>query len=239
MMIFLAGQMLTYICIAKFVIQHNKVSLLEEENYRLSEQYHQYYSIQNRIQEISKYKHDMRHQLVTINNYVERGEYDELKKYLQKYATTELLDDKILYCGNVTLNMLLVYYAQRCKHDNIPFKVILKIPNDFLLSDSDITVLFGNLLENAVDACTAITNESERFISLTGKTFQNKLIFVIENSFKNTFNMANDGAIHSTKHSGYGIGTASAKDIVNTHKGTITFSTDKQIFSVSIIIPLK
>ena len=208
MVVFTAGQILIYICIARLVIIFNRTTLLEEENNRLESQALQYRTIQDRIHEISKIKHDLRHQLVTLCNYADANEYDKLKDYLHQYVES-IPDNKISYCSNPTLNMLLVFYAQRCHEEGISCNINLNIPDKIALSDSEITVLFGNLMENAVDACKTVFGD-ERYINVAGKQIQGQLVLAFENSYNNEIKIDNSGAMISTKHSGLGIGIACA-----------------------------
>ena len=237
MIIFICAQFLSYICIAKLVISFNSAAMLQVENHSLADQAMQYRSIQEKVHEISKVKHDMRHQLVMLSNYADSGEYEKLKVYLHSYIDS-FPDSRIQYCSNMPLNTMLVYYAQKCQEKNINFRTDLRIPADIVLSDLDATVVFGNLLKNAADACSEIA-ERERRITVKGKLIQNQMVFVVTNTFSNPFIQDETDAVISTKHDGYGIGIASVRSIAEKYGGSAEFTGENHIFTASVVVPVQ
>lgn len=233
---FLAGQMLTYICIAKLVINFNEKALLSEENHRLIEQSLQYKCVNNQIDEVRRIKHDLRHQAIMINHLIEEENFDRLKGYLQTFIDS-VPNLRLSYCQNASLNMLLVYYTQKCQERHIQFIVDLKLPGDLNMSDSDILIIFGNAVENAFDACCTMIHNNP-YIMISGALFQGQFVFTIQNTYDHEIRHEhNTGELLSTKHTGSAIGITSIRSIVSKYNGTSQFSTEDNIFRVVIFIP--
>lgn len=233
--IVLGGQLLIYLCVYKLVNTYSQLIEVDEENNKLNMQAVAYHSIQRSINEARIMRHDMRHHLQIISEYAENENIEELRQYLQQYTERLNSEVQISYCENITLNMLLAYYGQICKENDIQFNVQMSLPNKWVLADSETVVLFGNLLENACDACLQ-QKTGARQVSVYGKK-GNAYIFTIDNTFSNELIKDSQNRFMSTKHSGYGLGTASAYNIVTEHQGNIRFETQQEKFCVSIMIP--
>lgn len=124
---------------------------------------------------------------------------------------------------------------QKAKNYGIDVNIDVIIPNELSISDTDLTVLFGNLLENAIDGCKTITIEN-KFINLKiKKPNEGALVFSIKNTFNGNVKLEN-GKFLSTKEQGSGIGIESVKYVVNKYKGAIEFKSDEETFSVSGVL---
>lgn len=235
--IIFGGQILTYICVYKLIIANNKLIELEMEKNFLSVQTMQYQSFQKHLNEIRIIRHDIRHHLQMIASCVESGNTLVLKEYLRQY--TKVLDDEVInqYCQNVTLNLILNYYAQMCKENSIDFDVAIGagVQIESILSEDEIAILFGNLLENAYDACLQQAIGKRKIVFCA--TYKKGLIFTIDNTFKNQISKDSQNRFLSTKHSGYGLGTISAQNIVQRHNGIIRFDECEENFCVSVLLP--
>lgn len=235
--IVLGGQLLTYLCVYRLVDVYNKLIEVEEENNRLNMQAVAYQSIQRSINEAKLIRHDIRHHLQIISEYVENEKTEDLRQYLRQYTERLNNEVQISYCENITLNMLLAYYGQICEGNEIQFNVHMSLPAKWALMDNKTVVLFGNLLENACDAC--LQQESGiRRVSVYGRKINESYIFTIDNTFSNEIIKDAQGRFMSTKHGGYGLGTASAYNIVTGCQGTIRFEAREEEFCVSIILPV-
>lgn len=73
---------------------------------------------------------------------------------LEKMRAESLPDDSLIrFCENTAANAVLLYFAQQTKSNGIDYIVKADIPSDIFVTETDISVIFGNLLENALDAC--------------------------------------------------------------------------------------
>ena len=108
------------------------------------------------------------------------------------------------------------------------------LPAELPISDIDLSILFGNLLENAFDACSEIKNGSS-CIRLKAGWQNGKLFLRIENPYENPIRMRQEKYL-STKHEGYGIGTESVRALTDRYHGQIKFDVTDQAFRVSVIL---
>ena len=147
------GAFLIYYVIARLISEQNKTLELKEKNHRLTMQAVQYENLQEKITDARRAKHDVRHHIALIQEYLNRGELDALRRYLDRYSASLPDDSLVRFCENAAANAVLLYFAQQAKDNDTDYIVKADIPGDIFVSDTDISVLFGNLLENALDAC--------------------------------------------------------------------------------------
>jgi sensor histidine kinase regulating citrate/malate metabolism len=95
-------------------------------------------------------------------------------------------------------------------------------------------VLFGNLLENALEACRRL-DADEKYIRFAVNQNKGFITVVSDNSFDGG-TIKDGGIFHSRKRPGPGIGTASIKAIAGKYGGYAEFSAEKREFRVSVVL---
>lgn len=210
---------------------------LEEQQHYQDLEHIAFQSLQERMEETRRMRHDLRHHIHTVSYYLEEKEYDKLQAYVNEYRSSIPDGDRIRFCENRIVNNILFYFASQAKENKIDFSVQLAIPDDLHVSDHEISVLLGNLLENALDACME-QEQSDRRIIVKGKGDDHSLLFTIDNTCENQIKRSKKGELLSTKPHGNGIGVSSARKIVERYHGF--FSADKKgnMFCVSFMLNL-
>lgn len=158
------GAILIYYVVTRLILEQNQTLELEEKNHQLSMQAVQYENLQEKITDARRAKHDVRHHISLIREYVSKGELDALLKYLDGYNDSLPDDSLIRFCENAAANAVLLYFAQQAKDNDIDYIVNAEIPGNIFVSDTDISVLFGNLIENAIDACKEEHGDDRKLI---------------------------------------------------------------------------
>ena len=202
----------------------------------LKMQREQYEQLQSRIQENRRARHDFRQHRMVIQDMVNRGDLDSLKKYLEEYEQQFPETRETLYCGNLAVNAVFSYYADRTRLAGIPITFKIDLPEKLILSETDLCVLIGNLLENALEACKTQAANDKRFIRVLIQQNQMSAISIaIDNSCPSR--PVWDGQkLLSTKHPGSGIGTESAKYIARRYSGDARFEWKDGVFYASVML---
>ena len=103
----------------------------------------------------------------------------------------------------------------------------------------DICSLFGNILENAIESVSKLTNESDRIISIKVQEKASMLIITCDNYYNGTLNFADGLPISSKEDNDYhGFGLKSIKRIAKKYGGTLTINTD-EMFHLIVVIPVQ
>lgn len=229
------GAFLIYYMVAKLVREQQKNMELRASNHWLILQALQYENLQGRITEARRSKHDMHHHIALIRQYVKNHQYDELDAYLSHYQEALPDDTFIVFCQNPTVNAMLLYFAQQAKNREIDYDVKLDVPKQLPVAETDISVLLGNLLENALDAC-ATEIDPNRKIVIRGRSDTSAMYLTLDNTFTGTLQPDGNGGYRSTKHKGAGIGIESARNIAERYGGAVQIEQRDGLFCVSAFL---
>lgn len=227
------GAFLIYYVVSRLISEQEKTLELTERNHLLAMQAMQYQNLQGKITEARRAKHDVRHHIALLQEYLNDGRFDALRDYLSTYNESLPDDSLVRFCENDAANAVLLYFAQQAKNSGIDYSVKADIPNGTPVSDTDMSVLLGNLLENAVDACRAEDIHDKRIVfraDLAG----NSLCITVDNTYTGTLKYAGNGDLLSTKHRGTGLGTKSVRCIAEQYGGVCRFEVKDGLFCASV-----
>ncbi len=199
----------------------------------------QYHSMESRIAEAKKIRHDLRHHFVMISQLIKDGQIEEAQDYIEQYYKALPFEEALIYCEHYATNALLTYYGQIAKDDHIPVEVNLNIPAKVEIATEDLIVVFGNLLENAVHACVDGQQESSSFqpwITIKGNYNGGVLTLTLKNASLHEAKQNEAGQYISTKRMGTGIGVNSVREVVEKYKGVCLIDQPEGVFSTSIVM---
>ena len=231
------GALLIYYIMLMMDGQLAKNLQLEEEQHYRDLEHVAFQTLQERMEETRRMRHDLRHHIHMVNYYLEEKNYDKLQEYVNAYRESIPDMERIRFCDNRIVNNIIFYFASQAMEQKIDFQAQLVVAEQLNVTDHEIAVLLGNLLENALDACME-QKETERRIIVKGKGDARSLIFTIDNTCENEIKRNKKGELLTTKPQGNGIGVNSAKKIVDRYNGF--FSADKrgEMFCVSFMLDL-
>ncbi len=227
------GAFLVYYVVTRLIFEQDKNMELSEKNHRLAMSELQYDSLRERIAEARRAKHDVRHHIALMQELLRKEEYGELEKYLQEYSLSVPDDTPIAFCENSAANAVIAYFAQLAKNNGIEYIVKTDIPEEIKIENTELSVLLGNLIENAMDAC--IQNGGGKII-IRASYKAHSLCFAVDNSFDGKAKKDRDGAFLSTKHKGRGLGIESVKSIAERYNGICKFEFDEKMFYASVML---
>jgi len=215
---------------------HNIVVKLKLLDNQLELQGMHYKLLQSHIDEVRKARHDLRHHLSAIQAFIDTGESDRLAEYIDEYKATLPDDSVITFCDNYAINSVLQYYIGMAKNEGIKVNVHVELPEKLSIRDSDLCIIFGNCVENALEACRRF--EGDRFINVKSMIVGNMLTIVIDNSFDGDLKKKGDGYI-SRKDGSLGIGVSSVKTVIRKHNGEARFEAKNNVFHASMMLNIK
>ena len=210
---------------------------LEEEHHRHELEQIEYQALQERMEETRRMRHDLKHHIHMVNYYLEEKEYHKLQEYINTYRDSIPDGDKVRFCDHRVINNIIFYFASQAKIHGIDFDAKLSITEDMTMNDHDLSVLLGNLLENAIDACKE-QQSSERQIVIKGNGDRHSLLFTIDNTYENELKKNKKGEFITTKPEGHGIGVNSSRKIVERYNGIFTADRSDEMFRVSFMLNL-
>ncbi|MCQ4637395.1 ATP-binding protein [Anaerovorax odorimutans] len=172
--------------------------------------------------------------LTHLQQLAEAGDAEEIRSCIEGYLEQMTQTTGTPVCDNYTVDTILRHYLSQYKEQQLGTVLQANVTEDIFMSDIEITILLGNLLENALQACLRRT-EGDAFIEIRLELSELKLLLSVKNSFSGTI-LENEDGFLSSRHSGNGLGTVSVRNIVEKHDGFVRFSYDKQIFTAEVMI---
>lgn len=183
--------------------------------------------------------HDIRKHLLSIADLNEKQETDKIAAYIKQIIQSSDLQDSVRICDNNLLNTIICRAKQQCKESGISFITDIRSGCIDFLPEYDITALFSNLLENALDATKDIPGS---FIELNITPHNNNgfVITMINSCRKNPFSKGTHRLISTKKNKWrHGYGMKSIQRIVEKYDGNSRLYFDENSFTFHTIIILK
>ena len=144
---------------------------------------------------------------------------------------TPLLKTK--YCDNVILNIILNDKKEYCERNGI----VLEFSADGIQLDFmdaiDITTIYGNLLDNAVEACE---KAEEKKVVLRIYPFHGFIFTHLSNSFAEKLQKDRRGKLISQKGRGHGIGLENVETAIKKYNGEMQYIQEKDWFTIELML---
>lgn len=139
-----------------------------------------------------------------------------------------------MWTGNVMIDLILNQKSAEAREKGIKMNILTVPISEFSCTDREIISLFGNLLDNAIEACGRM-DVDDTWINFKMEK-QNQMLFIeIANSIGEIPRCKNGEFITSKKEAGsHGYGLKSIERIVRRYDGTISCQVDKNQFCVEI-----
>lgn len=197
-----------------------------------------YEALNDYMEHTKRLRHDFRHIIVTVGELISSKQFGNLEQYYNDYlAAYPAPIPPHYFCSSATLNALLSHYANIASDSGIDTDFRIQLPDTEKISDIDFSILFGNLLENAIFACKAAA-PSDRYIHLTADMdTPGSLYITMANGFDG-FAKKQNGSFLSTKKNGNAIGLASIRTIAEKYQGTAKFYYKNKEFISNIMIKI-
>ena len=187
--------------------------------------------------EVRRFRHDFKNIRIAIEKLLERGEYDEALKLIHQCGDT--LEHpggfhSAFNTGNGIADALLTDKQEKAADLNTQIRFQGAIPQDSL-SPTDLCVILGNSLDNALDACQKLPPQDSKTVSVSSKCSSGFLFLSITNPIAEKVLIRNN-FIATTKANKtlHGFGLYSLNAIVKKYDGEVQLSATDDSFTVDI-----
>lgn len=189
--------------------------------------------------------HDIRKHLETLRDLAEEGLEEEVARYVRELEASPALQNKVRICGNRILDVILRRYGEICQEKGIAFLVDVRDKSVDFLEPGDMTALFGNLLENAVEAAAGaaqgLQGAKEPYLELMVDARPGSLLVItLVNSCREAPKSDGRGGFLTRKPpgAGHGTGMKSIRDTVEKYGGTMRqyYEEEGKLFHTVILL---
>ena len=176
-------------------------------------------------------RHDLNNLLATAQVLLEEEDYEGVKKLIQGTKARVGEKEKKLHTGNAAIDSILNLKFAKAEEAGIPVESDLSVPAQLDLNYEAMATIFGNLLDNAIEAQEKIPEE-ERKIILKMKYMNQMLMIMVANKGKKNLRLS------TTKKDAenHGFGISNIRKSVEKMGGSIQFSWEKDWLTVKIIL---
>lgn len=186
-------------------------------------------------EKIRTLKHDIKNYLMTAIGLIDNKEYNKAKSYMLNLIGQEIdTIETFVTTNSQTLSSLLNIKLDICNKNKIDWNVEIT-SNLTNISDVDISIIIGNLMDNAIEASQKVKNRP--FIDI--KIFDNKdyVNIIIRNKIDNSVLFLNPNLFTTKKDkNSHGIGLMSVKKIVKKYNGMYKVYEENKMLVVNIMI---
>ncbi|MCL2223206.1 MAG: GHKL domain-containing protein [Oscillospiraceae bacterium] len=217
----------------EYIMRHNEVSqkIIIAETQNEAHQSHINLLTHNQMQ-IRTMTHDFKQQVHELYTLCEENRLEELRSKLLDLSNRES-DTLLVNTENIMLDSILTSKIELADKQSINFKRKFDVAPDLDYLDSEICVLLGNALDNAIEACMRST--CERFIGMELTATPKQFLCHITNTI-GTEPQSDGEYLKTSKKDGlyHGIGLQSMKRICEDLGGSLSFSYNDSRFNLWI-----
>lgn len=213
--------------IMDYLVETIKTDRLLMADYAYKEEY--YSLLKQNQQKMEKLRHNYKNQLLGILGAVKQSP-SAGERELEKLLGVVYSATKHMYTINYVLNSICQEKLRLAEEYNITVQCSLQLPEVISLNPIEMAVIYGNLLDNALEACIPVEPEIRK-MDFYSSYKDNRLYIRLANSCK-----ANEKYYLSGGDNEHGLGLAGVEEIVKSHEGIMDINTRDDWYEVKIII---
>ena len=192
--------------------------------------------IEKKNQSMQVMAHDYKNHFATIGSMTDSV---EIKEYINNLLGDMSKLNNMGKTQNRLLDVVLSKYATVCEEKDIDLEIDIVTDNLTIMNNNDISSLFNNLLDNAVESAEKSENKKV-LVQITNVMNSYRKISVM-NSCDTSPNTKNGELVTNKENKEmHGLGTKSIKKIVNKYDGELDWEYDEneKQFKLTILIPI-
>lgn len=182
------------------------------------------------------WRHDYHNHIQAMQASMALGRYEEVKEYLRLLNDDLTTVDTVVKTGRVMVDAILNGKLSLAARHEIPVNAKARIPADCRVSDVDLCVVIGNLLDNAIEENRKL-EAPKRFIRVYIGTKNTYLYIAVTNAAGRRQEKAGTRFL-SSKGSMHGFGLSRVEGIVKKQEGIFTADSEDGGFTAEVLLPL-
>ena len=214
---------------------YKRINYIEDEQIKIQSGY--YKNLLENNLELRRFKHDYKNQLIALQSYLDNNDIELAKKYIR--TSSEYINKLESYhTGNYILDALLDDKNRKAHEHNalIEFSGNLFTSS---LDDADLCIIFGNAIDNAIEACEKLKSDRQKTISIIVNQPKHLLSISVSNPVSESPEIEDNMIVTSKDDTtNHGFGLYSIKRTVKKYNGDLNISCVNGIFSMKICLSI-
>lgn len=193
--------------------------------------------VENMYRQMRGWRHDFHNHIQTMKAFTQLGRLEELSGYLDQLDADLVRVDQLVKSGNIMADAILNSKLSLAKERGIAINVKAVVPKELKVSEVDLCVILGNLLDNATEACLRIPEPEKRFLRLYVGTFKEQLYISVANSAGE--GLRREGRSYRSEKAGsHGFGLLRLDRIAERCGGLVNRQSEEGVFATEVLLPL-
>lgn len=192
----------------------------------------------------SEFVHNLSHYFKTIGELAREQHSEQILRLVEELNLNLLQNERTIYTNHKVTNAVLSEKAREAEEKNIHFDAYVEPGIQFgRVSDSDLVVMLGNLMDNAIEAAAGCMGEKRKivlriFMEKDGRVCVVKVVNYFPQKQKPLF--YKNGFITSKKEKGlHGFGIKSTRNTAEKYGGYMQWLIEEECFFAIIILPVQ
>lgn len=186
-----------------------------------------------------KMRHDFKQHYSILSKLLKESQYEKAKDYMDSLKIISPENNIITSkTGNFILDTLInSKFALIPNNTSIDLLIEVNVPPVLPFQAADLGILFGNILDNAIEA-TLQNDNIKKYIRLFARYENQTLIITCINSFKHVLNVTPSGDFKTTKSNAtdHGYGIYSIKKVAIKYHGSVLIDYTEDVFTIKILL---
>lgn len=234
---------LSFLIVLTFLLaEHNQVFM--RKSYEEAATEYQNKILDKQVEEVKNiyftmrgWRHDYHNHLQKLKAHIMMKQINEANEYLNELEIDLDNVNQLVESGNINLDAILNSKISLALKNNIIINYKAHVPKKLSVTDIDLCVLIGNLIDNAVEACDRIQTGSKKFIRLYIGILKKQLYITVSNSTNEMIRKLDEEYI-STKRGNHGHGLKRINNIIDKYDGYINRQNEPGVFVTEVLLPL-
>ena len=196
---------------------------------------HHYEDLLEREVETRKFRHDVKKHFLVISKLAEKNNNKEICEYISDIGFKDTFGKNNYETGNKKIDILTNYYLSMLESD-VSVKVTGLMTSCVEIDDASLCVVYGNLLQNAVEAVNKLVGVQNRQISVDLAEGSQFMRIMITNSIGDDF--IPDFKTQKTDSKNHGLGLINANKAVIKMGGELNYTVNEKLLTACVTLPV-
>lgn len=177
--------------------------------------------------------HDLKHRIAGRLESLGEDEVREIEEMISIY-------DLNIETGNKVVDIILTEKSLVCHSKQISLTTMADCSALGFVGDGDLYALFGNIVDNAVEAVSQVKDPDKKGISLNVREQSGCISIMSENYFEGELKISDNGLPQTTKRDTdyHGFGLKSVKAVAEKYGGSVSVVCEDDTFRINVLLPI-
>ena len=187
--------------------------------------------------ELRSFKHDISNKMTALEGYLEAGDTHGALTFMRTLTYRLETIAPMLDTGNTALDATLSTKKTLAENKGIDFTMTIHVQENLPIAPEDICTIFGNALDNAIEACLRLDENQQKSIDISLVQLDTVLLCKIINTAPEQ--TGNDLSTSKKDTENHGFGLANLRESLAKYDSVPEIEWQQGKFSLSFVLPVK